>query len=466
MKTVSVLLNFVIAAVAAVVVIGFPTSTADISAQTGYPPPELPAGTPVPGSRNVFLPLVSKYYPVQPKTWSGMHLGNRNGGDWTSNMLAPFDGTRAPSATWPRITVNLSRQVFNVGRDANCRITKATISVRNAALYNYLRNAALSGQVSVMLRIWPSPGNFEESIQPTWFDPNQRTSSRTLIIDEDRRPGNWLACSNDERFRTIADIGDEILAIQGYVQDRGWAFYGFTPANEPNVEWYGAYGNTRAFPDYTQGGPWAAMDEYFYRIYDYVHSRQGAMPVRVFTPPMAQNANAEVKPVVGNPSCVDNVFSGYAWMVYTFDSLNPKNDGYVWHNYFIAGKESWTDCPNGQHVSKYFPANMARMIRENIRPAYILEADLAPPQFGWGNSITNKGFQASQSATSIRSFLYQEASASGGQGAKRIAAWLLNDDCNNANAPCPQHQWAQAYNSNPGTNYFFEWFNQWWFLPE
>jgi len=30
----------------------------------------------------------------------------------------------------------LSRQVFNVGRDSNCRITSATISVRNYNLYN------------------------------------------------------------------------------------------------------------------------------------------------------------------------------------------------------------------------------------------------------------------------------------------------------------------------------------------
>ena len=381
-------------------------------------------------------------------------------------MLAPFDGDTAPQAAWPSITVSLSRQVFNVDRDTNCRITKNTISIRNNGLYDFLRRAALSGQTFVLIRIYPSPGNFEESVDSNWFNPTSRPTGRTLILDEDRRPQNWSACNNDERFRTIADIGDEMIAIQGFVGDRGWSIYGFTPANEPNTEWYGPYGSTVPYPDYTQGGPWDAMDDYFSGIYNYVQAHRTTY-TRVFTPPMAQNALAETRSVV---FCSTNTFSGYELMNKTYNSYAPANDGYTWHNYFVEGKEAWADCPTGQHVSRYFPYVMAQMIRDRNRPGFIMEADLAPPYGGfanWNNPLTNKAGAPYSAATSLYKFFREEAVVGVSEGgANRIAAWLLNDDCNNSTMPCPQHQWAQAFDSHPGADRFLLWFLHWWYTPE
>lgn len=52
----------------------------------------------------VYLPIVTNTPP--PKTWSGIHLGNRNNSDWSSSMLAPFDTTQG--GAWPRIVLALS----------------------------------------------------------------------------------------------------------------------------------------------------------------------------------------------------------------------------------------------------------------------------------------------------------------------------------------------------------------------
>jgi hypothetical protein len=161
----------------------------------------------------------------------------------------------------------------------------------------------------VVIRIWPSPGNFAESIQPTWFDPNARTSDRTLLVNPGQRPGGWSQCGNDERFRTVDDVGDEILAIQRYVDARGWLVFGFEPANEPNVEWYGPYGSTQPFPDYSIPDPWDAMDDYFANLYDYVQQHRGSLMVRVFTSPMGQVAYAEERNILSNSTRAKNFLS-------------------------------------------------------------------------------------------------------------------------------------------------------------
>lgn len=472
MKMGSALLNLIIFAVAALVVFGFLTATADTSAQTGYPPPEPPAAaTPLQGSRRIFLPLVSKYYPVQPKIWSGMHLGNRNSGDWNSAMLAPFDGSRAPSAAWPRIVIALSRHVFNFQRDGNCRITLAGVTIRNPILYDYLRRATQSGQTNVIIRIYPSPGNFAESVDPAWLNPQTRPPGRTLLTSVGQRPGNTPLCGNDNRFRPVDDIVDEMVAIQQFVGQHGWQVYGFEPANEPNIEWYAKPHpqGISPWPDFTQAQAWTDMDAYFASIWTYARARSpGNIQLRIFTPPMAQGANAEERSVRSNITpCERFEIFGYDLMNQVYDNQHPKSDGYAWHNYWVKDREAWADCPNGMHVSMWFTPLMTNKIVSN-HGAFISEADLAPPQFGWNNFVTNKDTQAYTTAASIRLFLYHEYNANGtSRGADRIAVWLLNDDCNPANDPvCQKHQWSQAYNTNAGTNVFRHWFEQWWFLPE
>ena len=93
--------------------------------------------------------------------------------------------------------------------------------MKNWNLYNYLQDAAQRGGAWVVFRIAPSPGNFEESILNSWDDPDpvKRPITRTLIAKENIRPGGWLQCDNDWRFRPVDDVGDEIMAIQRFADN-------------------------------------------------------------------------------------------------------------------------------------------------------------------------------------------------------------------------------------------------------
>lgn len=177
----------------------------------------------------VHLPMVIRNYPPPPppaKQWSGMHMGNRIYADWSNDMLAPFD----PEAggKWPRVVVAQSNQVFNIHRyeEPDCRIQ--SVSVKNWTLFTYLREAAQAG-TRVVIRITPSPGNFQDSIDPAWADPATRPPTRTLLTEADVRPGGWLQCDNDWRFRPVDDVGDEILAIQRYILWQAPPGYGCKP---------------------------------------------------------------------------------------------------------------------------------------------------------------------------------------------------------------------------------------------
>ncbi len=396
-----------------------------------------------------YLPVVLRNWPPPPpKQWSGMHLGNRTSGDWSGGMLAPLDG--AQGGIWPKVVVALSNQVFNINRDANCRISG--VSVKNWTLFSYLRRAAQEGGTQVVFRIYPSPGNFEESVDPNWPDPRTRPAGRTLITQPGVRPGGWSQCGNDWRFRPVDDMGDEMLAIQRFILWQAppgyqWQAFGFEPANEPNVEWYSFDTN----PSLNQQQSWQAMDQYFANLYDYIQANRGYLPIRVLTPPMGQSAYAETNNV-NSENCPPFEFSGYAVMNRVFNSSNPKNDGYSWHNYWIRGREAWAGCPNGQHVSMWFPATMASNIDNNVRPAVITEADLASPGQGMGNPLTDKDAQPQETAVSIRDFLYHEMRADW------VAVWLLNDDSGNV-----EQMWHQAYTPTIGLR---PWFTAWWYGRE
>jgi hypothetical protein len=416
----------------------------------------------------VYLPIVMKNSwtpPPQPapKDFSGMHLGNRNNEAWTDDMLRPFDP--AKGGAWPKIAVALSHQLFTVNRDANCHITSVDIKPTGQSLYDYLKRATQQNNTMVIVRIYPSPGNFEESIDPNWPNPQTRPPTRTLIsqVGIHPDPAHWTQCQGyeQERFRSVDDIGDEILAIQRYVHDRGWDVFGFEPANEPNAEWFANPANPDPpKPAHYNRESWPAMDPYFANLYDYVHANAGSLTIRVFTPPMAQGANAET----GNTGAVqggcqpfgDGTWSGYGEMPLTFNSGSPKNDGYSWHNYFIQGKESWATCPDGQHVSLYFPEPMSSNIQYHRRSAIISEVDLAPPQMQWENPVTDKDVQADMAAASIQKFLHDDYAV------EYAAVWLLNDN-NFTSSEYPKHAWSEAYDSFKGIR---AWFIKWWYGSE
>jgi hypothetical protein len=407
----------------------------------------------------LYLPLV--LHGSRFKQWSGMHLGNRNSGDWTAEMLAPFDPSQG--GIWPHIVVVQSRQVYSFTRDSNCRI--AEIGVKNWNIQNYLSRAAREGGIRVIVRITPSPGNFEESILTNEPLLESDILTRTLISAVDVRPGNWLQCDNDWRFRTVDDIGDEMIAIQRYnlwaaPPGYDWSVWGFEPANEPNIEWYRAGIITGTRPGLDSIASWLAMDSYFANLYDYVHTEAGLLPIRVLTPPMAQSAFAETHNVnTGTPDCDPFPFSGYHQMELTFDSDDPKNDGYSWHNYWIWLREDWATCPDGQHVSMWFPATMRQNIQSGARSGTISEADLASPWQKMGNPLANKDLLPQSTANSLQTFIYQEALA------EHIAIWLVNDDTD----PdldlkrAREHGWHQAYTPTLG---FRPWFTNWWYESE
>lgn len=365
----------------------------------------------------------------------------------------PFDP--AKGGAWPKIAVALSNQLFSLNRDSNCHITSVNVLPTGQNLYNYLKRATQQNNTLVIVRIRPSPGNFQESIDPNWFQT--RPPTRTLISQIGIHPGGWTQCDGytQERFRAVDDIGDEILAIQRKAVSDGWQVFGFEPANEPNTEWY-SY-ETR--PSLDNQSSWQAMDTYFANLYDYVHNNAGSLTIRVFTPPMAQGAYAEKNNLAAVLNgCPSFAFSGYSQMPLTFNSGGPKNDGYSWHNYFIQGKEGWDLCPDGQHVSLYFPDPMSTNIQNHLNLADIIsEADLASPQMNWGNPLTDKDAQPDAAAASIRQFLHDDFAVD------YVAVWLLNDNNDPNDLTNAEHQWHQAYSDSGG---FRAWFINWWYGSE
>jgi len=401
-------------------------------------------------------------------------LGNRDR-DWPDAVLAPLDPEAGGKV--PAIVVIRSDQLFNITRvhpdhGGDCSIKDVSaISVKSPTVYTYLKR--ISTQTKVVIRIEPSPGNFEESITISdWWNPEARPAPRSLHTESGYHPGGWLLCDNAWRFRPVDDLGDEIVYIQQFVLNDGWALFGFEPANEPNIEWYGQLTPNQPIPspNNTVEDAWYAMDDYFAHVYDHVQTKAKELDIdapRVFTPPMAQHAMAEEKHMQNqNSKCDNNPFSGYEKMDQVFTPQyfwqTAKNDGYSWHNYWVQGLENWADCPNGQHVSHWFPDDMVRRIIWS-RPSIISEFDLAPPGFGWGNPLNDKDADPVATAASLHTFLDEEqdglTSLLAHSGQRWYAAWLLNDEIG-GNGSDPKHIWAMAY--DPTKDGFRPWFTQWW----
>jgi len=398
-----------------------------------------------------FLPVVMKDY-CFIKCWSGVHLGNRVN-DWDNAVLQRIDPKFG--GKWPSTVVVLSNQVYQINRaprgpdpNQSCRVQSASVRPDRTVIFDYIQRAAQAG-VRVIIRIYPSPGNFPDWNDPNW--PNHRLSSG-LPVGPD-----WY-CDPDH-YRSKADLADEMGEIHELNVSRGFSEFGFEPANEPNVEWYSTQ---KGSPRLYESTAWADMDAYFSAVYDWAHTYYPG--VRVFTPPMSPRAYAEsldIGDVFEQPLCeerrlVDNGQTGYDMMRNTYTT---KNDGVDWHNYWIQGKERYAFCPDGQHVSIHFPQWMQDDISNGQKPATITEADLASPQQGWGNPLASKD-SAAEAADSIRHFFDSEqkygVSHYGVRGVS--VSWLLIDNTNT-----PEHDWHEAYQ---GTSTEREWFRIWYLGQE
>lgn len=398
-----------------------------------------------------YLPLVMRNYCGDQKCWSGIHLGNRTS-DWNTTFLHRIDP--ALGGKWPRAVVVLSNQVYQIHRYPNtdpnypCRIYGASPRPDRSVIFDYLKRAAQAG-VRVIIRIYPSPGNFEDWDDPSW-------SNHHLSAGLPVGPDGY--CRPD-LYRSPGDLGDEMGVIHNLNTAYGFSEFGFEPANEPNAEWYTFSSN----PPVNESTAWVEMSAYFSAVYNYVHTYYPG--VRVLTPPMAQTAFAEGIDIrnCNEMRLIDSqqtgLPTGYDAMRSTYES---KNDGIDWHNYWILGKEVYDFCPNGQHVSLYFPTWMWDAIRTGQKPTTVTEADLASPQQGMGNPLSDKqsGSNPSLAAESIRHFFSSEWEFGGYNFGMNpiIASWLLTDNTGNA-----EHDWHKAYEED-GTER--EWFRLWYLGQE
>lgn len=444
---------------------------------TAPPPPSL-TPTPRPQNIKVYLPVMGLRYP-QMKVKSGLHLGNRPNLDWNvpSDMLFRLHG--GVDGALPKVVVVLSNQVFTITRQTsgNCNITG--VQVRDPVAFNFLNEVAAKGGM-VVVRIYPSPGNFSD-----WANPG---GSHTLLMGADPPPGQtycWDPVPGDglwtaaDYYRSLDDVADEMKAIYDFViSTQGWPaerLY-FVPANEPNVEWYARFGDV-VYPAVYTPESWLAMDVYFSSLYD--RAKTLNPNIQVLTPSMAQGAYAELK---GFGSCEDLPIAGggggYDQMHTTYEI---KNDGWAWNNYWRDGVEWWQDlwCTDGNNivsdqVFQYFPSWLQTRILTDTRPAFITEADLLSPCQGPDNpTLRNKDTNSAGAQQSVWRFVEQA------RGADYIAVWAVSiqgadsplpnsgQDHGNCADPNNEQAWHEGYRDVPYLGgYERDWVRLWWLRPE
>ncbi len=408
----------------------------------------------------VYLPLVLRNWPPPtPKVYSGIHLGNHEGGDWTDDELALVDGDAG--GVWPHVIVVQSKQVWNVWRppESPCQVMGADVwndpGTDRRNVYDYLTRAAQNG-VTIIIRITPSPGNFED-----WDGTGvHRLIATTIPAGGDYCDAKW------EHFRAIDDVAKEMDAIHTRNQINNWpadCCY-FEPANEPNLEWYGVGEETDPARD--EALAWQAMDDYFAALIAYARTNYPAL--HILTPSMSQGQYAEgVDWLRGYPDddpcpkqLVESKWKGYDLMPKTYGWRIDGYHGYSWHNYYIQGWEGYSPCEyQGFHVSFHFPEFMAREIVINNRPAFVTETDLCSwSSDGKGqcynnNPIHGKEDDPEATSASLRHFFASESSMGGADG---IALWLLRND----EAGKTEYDWHEAYND--ATHAYYNWFTRWW----
>lgn len=418
----------------------------------------LPRHVDAQGTHRVYLPLVAKRYPPT-KIRSGIHLGNRGNSVWNSptDFLTRLKGT--PAGDYPRLAVVLSNQLYNVRRTPTgaCNITDAQ-KLGNTYLYDYLTEAVRTKGTIIVIRIYPSPGNFSD-----WNNPGP---NHNLISQPDTAtPNNGTYCNgNHFNYRAPRDVAREMKAIYDLNIANGWPAdrFFFEPANEPNKEWY--WGKGDVIPNADSQYAWQAMDSYFVAVYNAAKSLNSS--IRVLTPPMAQGVFAEYREF---GTCTLSGFVGYDHMRNVYET---KNDGWSWHNYWRSGLEFWQDsfCSSSNivsdHVFQYFPQWLQSKINSDTRLAFITEADLLSPCQGPDHHLDDKDATSNSTQESIWRFIQQE------RGADYVATWLLtNQFADPPTLNCfdqddnDEIAWHEAYR-DAGPNYERDWFRLWWLRNE
>lgn len=462
-----------------------PTKTAPPS------PTRTPTRTPTQGPivARVYLPGVLRgpIYTGIIKHRTGIHIGNRASSqpslnDW--NM--PIDTLRRVRGTswgaWPAATVALTNQIYDLHRSGpGCETI--TVTVKNPFAYAYLNQAAEAG-AQVVFRLYPSPGNFEDALQP------QIPSERHLLISEPgvkaaphsycevvtRRNIKGTVLSEGpvyEYFRDVRDLAREMQAIQEYNAQHAPMLAAqtyFLPANEPNVEWYDQWYNPDAYPNIQRSGAWSHLNDYFVSLYDTAKSLNPQL--RLLTPTMSQDLHAEALKqdtcdltllFVGENSFPSEI-AGYEFIE---ELYRYKNDGIAWHNYFLLSKETWDangcddEAMNSHHIVQYFPPYLAEEIATSGKPTFILEADLYSPCQRGNNSLQDKDAAPNTTAQSLTTFVQQEL------GADYVVIWLLTERPHFPNPGChllpSEIAWHEA-NREDGTER--PWWPALWLHPD
>lgn len=434
--------------------------------------------------RSVYLPLMSKEY-QRIKSKSGIHLGSGVNGNWSPLMQSRLTGGNPTIGIYPAVLVVLSVDIFNYTRSntSPCLITNVA-SVKNQTLYNYLTEAALNG-TKVIIRIYPSPGNFNNTFG---------IGGRFLLLTAGSRPqrqvgpGNIITAdycsdpiSNDSKpwadyyFRSIDDIAQEMIVIRDFTNNSGWKPYAFEPANEINSEWWSS-------DERSNSNTWTQSDNFFKNLYLQVHPAGANPDVRVLAVPMAQSAWAEAFNVVDCSAYFPGWPGGLAYMPNTWmENVNGTtvnfNDGWSWHNYWKYGEELATAnnaCSNSSgHNFQAFPDALKTTIINSSDLAFITEADLFSPCIGDASPAPDKGGAISSSngvkaSSSLKLFISQTF------GADYVVAWLLTNryfDLGTLNCSDQDQNdeiaWHEAFigadstaTNNPNNERY--WFKTWW----
>lgn len=406
----------------------------------------------------VYLPLVIRNYPPPPpmKQRTGIHLGSRQD-TWPASTLQRIDG-RLPGGVWPRAVVVQSNQLYFLDRrppeqDPLCPIAQAR--VRLGELFDYLTEAQRNG-VIVIIRIAPSPGNFDD-----W----QNTALEHVLRSGATPAGGNYCDGKSDKFRAADDVATEMHEIYKLnVNQYGWnpANFFFEPANEPNNEWYSYWDDQEARDRIQTSLAWTEMDAYFSALYDRAKSLNSN--IRVLTPSMAQGNFAETENLAFCTPMTVSVSGqcGYDLMLNTFTT---KNDGYSWHNYWRQGHETWVHtgqaCPTSHHVFQYFPQWLQTSIASSSKLAFVTEADLFSPCQDNANPVKDKNTQAAGTRESLWQFVAEE------WGADYVVAWLLTEFPYSIVDQCPadpgltdyeEIRWHQGYENNIERI----WFGPWW----
>lgn len=435
---------------------GLVTGDARALQSTTFVSPLAPLDTLTP---RAWLPLVMKNHQTM-KSRSGIHLGNRTS-DWPGVLFQRIEYKTDGSGIWPAAVIVLSDQVYDIPRISDsgspdyCRVKWwQAAGIKRPDVFDYLKRAAQAG-TKVIIRIYPSPGNFYDYNVAGW--PNHHLSSGGPV-------GSRYLCNHElytqneigkfATYRSPGDLVDEMASIHRANQAAGWTEYGFEPANEPNLEWYHP-------PNFTWGtrlddpNIWVEMDNYFVAVYDY-HTRNPQLgDFRLLAPPMDQEwYSIGIDLSVCENRRLTNGLIGYDYMAGTYFYYF---DGYDWHNYWKYGNERYTSCGQGGNiVSYYFPYWMKDAISQ--KGGNISEADLASPwQMRGTNPLSSKrGSDADEAVDSLGQFIATESNAT------RIIVWLLNDDTGCCDG---EHDWHEAYNDS-SSYYEWLWFRWWWLNPE